>query len=63
MAIKNLTVEVEARPRPWWRPLGLRSFRRWYREARGSHGRCLSALSAFTVARYEFFVGAKKVTS
>ena len=56
-----LTVTIEAKPRPWWRPLSLRYFRRWYREARRvyRHGRLFSAAVALVVARKEFRIGGK----
>jgi hypothetical protein len=58
-----LTVTLEFRPRPWWRPLGLRAFRRWYREARWSHGRIVSFVCAFVIARRQAFINDKKVSA
>jgi hypothetical protein len=62
MAIEDLTVTIEGKPRPWWRPLGVRALRRWYRQARRArHGRLFSALIAFLMARLEFRVGKRTI--
>ncbi len=61
MAI-NFTVTVEGRPRPWWRPLGLRALRRWYRHSRRErHGRLFSVLAAIIIARIEFRIDGRKL--
>ena len=58
----NVTVTMEGRSRPWWRPLGLRSLRRWYRQARRQrHGRLWALAFAFLLARLEFHISGKKV--
>jgi hypothetical protein len=58
----NLTVTIEGKPRPWWRPLGLRALRRWYRHSRRErHGRLFSILAALIIARLEFRVGSKVI--
>lgn len=58
----DLTVTIEGTPRPWWRPLGLRALRCWYRHARKErHGRLFSALSAIIIARLEFRIGSKVI--
>jgi hypothetical protein len=61
-AMDELSVTLEFRPRPLWRPLGLRAFARWYREARRYHGRVVSAFCACRVARCEVFINGKKRT-
>lgn len=57
----NLTGTITAVPRPWWRPFGVRAFRKWYREARRQHGRTLSTVAALYLARKEFRVGRLQV--
>jgi hypothetical protein len=56
-----LTVTIEAKPRPWWRPLSVRALRRWYQEARRGrrHGRLFSAAVALVIARKEFRIADK----
>lgn len=62
MNVEGLTVTIEGVKRPWWRPLGLRAVRKWYRHARRErHGRLLSALAALVIARLEFRIDNKRI--
>lgn len=59
----ELSVTLLSTRRPWWRPLGLRALRNWYRHFRRERrGRLFSALGAVVISRLEFRIGGREIS-